>query len=259
MGVALRAAIRSGELMLYYQPQVDREGKVLGAEALLRWQHEGNFISPAEFIPLAEEIGMIGTIGEWMLHTACQQLKTWKIRNLPPVRLAINISPRQMEQSNFVEHILDELRQHGLDHSVLEVEITENLIMKEVERTVEKLKHLSASGIKIAIDDFGTGYSSLNYLKKFPIHTFKIDQSFIADMERDGDTSIVTAIIAMAKGLHLNLIAEGVETENQLAFLRKMECDEIQGFLLSEPLTAQAATTMLIENVTPPAALSRRR
>ncbi|MES2365671.1 MAG: EAL domain-containing protein [Pseudomonadota bacterium] len=257
----LRHAVERDELVTYYQPQVNlKSGHITGFECLIRWQHpQRGLISPAEFIPLAEEIGMIGTIGEWMLHTACQQLKIWKSQDLPTVRLAINISPRQMEQSNFVEHILEELRQHGLDHSVLEVEITENLIMKDVERTVEKLKHLSASGIKIAIDDFGTGYSSLNYLKKFPIHTIKIDQSFIADIERDGDTSIVTAIIAMAKGLHLNLIAEGVETENQLAFLRKMECDEIQGFLLSEPLTAQAATTMLIENVTPPAALSRRQ
>ncbi|MHB1246804.1 MAG: putative bifunctional diguanylate cyclase/phosphodiesterase [Sulfuriferula sp.] len=257
----LRHAVERNELVTYYQPQVNlKSGHITGFECLIRWQHpQRGLIPPAEFIPLAEEIGMIGTIGEWMLHTACQQLKTWKSQDLPPVRLAINISPRQMEQSDFVEHILAELHQHGLDHSVLEVEITENLIMKEVERTVEKLKQLSASGIKIAIDDFGTGYSSLNYLKKFPIHTIKIDQSFIADIERDGDTSIVTAIIAMAKGLHLNLIAEGVETENQLAFLRKMECDEIQGFLLSEPLTAHAATTMLIENVTPPAALSRRR
>ncbi|MES2407103.1 MAG: EAL domain-containing protein [Pseudomonadota bacterium] len=257
----LRHAVERDELVTYYQPQVNlKSGHITGFECLIRWQHpQRGLISPAEFIPLAEEIGMIGTIGEWMLHTACQQLKIWKSQDLPTVRLAINISPRQMEQSNFVEHILEELRQHGLDHSVLEVEITENLIMKDVERTVEKLKHLSASGIKIAIDDFGTGYSSLNYLKKFPIHTIKIDQSFIADIERDGDTSIVTAIIAMAKGLHLNLIAEGVETENQLAFLRKMECDEIQGFLLSEPLTAQAATAMLIENVTPPAALRRTR
>lgn len=254
----LRHAVERNELVAYYQPQVNlKGGNITGFECLIRWQHpQRGLISPAEFIPLAEEIGMIGAIGEWMLHTACQQLQTWKSQQLPPVRLAINISPRQMEQSEFVEHILDELRQHDLDHSVLEVEITENLIMKDVERTVEKLKQLSASGIKIAIDDFGTGYSSLNYLKKFPIHTIKIDQSFIADIERDGDTSIVTAIIAMAKGLHLNLIAEGVETENQLAFLRKMECDEIQGFLLSEPLTAQAATVMLGANVMPPATLS---
>ncbi|BBP05833.1 hypothetical protein TPL01_07400 [Sulfuriferula plumbiphila] len=251
----LRHALERNQLVAYYQPQVDlKRGHIVGFECLIRWQHPvRGLVSPAEFIPLAEETGMIAAIGEWMLNTACHQLKTWKTQGLPPVRLAINISPRQMEQPTFVDHILDTIHQHDLDQGVLEVEITENLIMKDVERTVEKLKQLSASGIKIAIDDFGTGYSSLNYLKKFPIHTIKIDQSFIADIERDGDTSIVTAIIAMAKGLHLNLIAEGVETENQLAFLRKMGCDEIQGFLLSEPLTAQAATTLLAENITLPA------
>jgi len=256
----LRHALERNQLVAYYQPQVDlKRGHIVGFECLIRWQHPvRGLISPAEFIPLAEETGMITAIGKWMLDTACQQLKVWKTQELPPVRLAINISPRQMEQPDFVEHILAALHQHGLDQGMLEVEITENLIMKDVERTVEKLKQLSASGIKIAIDDFGTGYSSLNYLKKFPIHTIKIDQSFIADIERDGDTSIVTAIIAMAKGLHLNLIAEGVETENQLAFLRRMECDEIQGYLLSEPLTAQAATTMLIENITPLAMFAGR-
>jgi len=251
----LRHALERNQLVAYYQPQVDlKRGHIVGFECLMRWQHpQRGLVSPAEFIPLAEETGMIAAIGEWMLNSACQQLQTWKTLGLPAVRLAINISPRQMEQPAFVDHILDALHRHGLDQGVLEVEITENLIMKDVERTVEKLKQLSASGIKIAIDDFGTGYSSLNYLKKFPIHTIKIDQSFIADIERDGDTSIVTAIIAMAKGLHLNLIAEGVETENQLAFLRKMECDEIQGFLLSAPLTAQAATSLLTENNTLPA------
>jgi EAL domain-containing protein (putative c-di-GMP-specific phosphodiesterase class I) len=202
-----------------------------------------------DFIPLAEETGLITQLGDWMLNTACHQLKTWKEHGLPPVRLAINISPRQIEQTQFVERIHAALNQHGLHSSLLEVEITENLIMKDVEHTVEKLKQLSAGGIKIAIDDFGTGYSSLTYLKKFPIHTIKIDQSFIADIERDGDTSIVTAIIAMAKGLKLNLIAEGVETENQLAFLRSMECDEMQGYLFSEPLSAQAATELLAEKV----------
>ncbi|HUW27757.1 MAG TPA: EAL domain-containing protein [Sulfuriferula sp.] len=251
----LRHALERNQLVAYYQPQVNlKRGHIVGFECLIRWQHPvRGLVSPAEFIPLAEETGMIAAIGEWMLNTACHQLKIWKTQGLPPVRLAINISPRQMEQPAFVEHILDALHQHDLDQGSLEVEITENLIMKDVERTVEKLKQLSASGIKIAIDDFGTGYSSLNYLKKFPIHTIKIDQSFIADIERDGDTSIVTAIIAMAKGLHLNLIAEGVETESQLAFLRKMECDEIQGFLLSEPLAAQAATALLAPNITLPA------
>lgn len=247
----LRHALERNQLVAYYQPQVDlQDGHIVGFECLIRWQHPvRGLVSPAEFIPLAEEIGMIGAIGDWMLNSACHQLKSWKTQGLPQVRLAINISPRQMEHPAFVEHIFDALLEHGLTPGALEVEITESLIMKDVERTVEKLKRLSAGGIKIAIDDFGTGYSSLNYLKKFPIHTIKIDQSFIADIERDGDTSIVTAIIAMAKGLHLNLIAEGVETENQLAFLRKMACDEMQGFLFSEPLTAQAATHLLTQNV----------
>lgn len=247
----LRHALERNQLVAHFQPQVNlRGGHIVGFECLIRWLHPvRGLVSPAEFIPLAEEIGMIGAIGEWMLNSACQQLRIWKIQGLPPVRLAINISPRQMEHPAFVERILEALLAHGLTPDALEVEITENLIMKDVERTVERLNQLSAAGIKIAIDDFGTGYSSLNYLKKFPIHTIKIDQSFIVDIERDGDTSIVTAIIAMAKGLHLNLIAEGVETANQLDFLRKMECDEMQGFLFSEALTAEAATQLLTKNV----------
>lgn len=247
----LRHALQRNQFVAYYQPQVNlRSGQVVGFECLIRWLHPvRGLISPVDFIPLAEETGLITQLGDWMLNTACHQLKTWKEHGLPPVRLAINISPRQIEQTQFVERIHAALNQHGLHSSLLEVEITENLIMKDVEHTVEKLKQLSAGGIKIAIDDFGTGYSSLTYLKKFPIHTIKIDQSFIADIERDGDTSIVTAIIAMAKGLKLNLIAEGVETENQLAFLRSMECDEMQGYLFSEPLSAQAATELLAEKV----------
>jgi diguanylate cyclase (GGDEF)-like protein/PAS domain S-box-containing protein len=247
----LRHALERNQFVAYYQPQVNlRSGQVVGFECLIRWLHPvRGLISPVDFIPLAEETGLITQLGDWMLNTACHQLKTWKEHGLPPVRLAINISPRQIEQTQFVERIHAALNQHGLHSSLLEVEITENLIMKDVEHTVEKLKQLSAGGIKIAIDDFGTGYSSLTYLKKFPIHTIKIDQSFIADIERDGDTSIVTAIIAMAKGLKLNLIAEGVETENQLAFLRSMECDEMQGYLFSEPLSAQAATELLAEKV----------
>jgi diguanylate cyclase (GGDEF)-like protein/PAS domain S-box-containing protein len=247
----LRHALEREQFVAYYQPQVNlRSGQVVGFECLIRWLHpERGLISPSDFIPLAEETGLITQLGDWMLNTACHQLKSWKDLGLPPVRLAINISPRQIEQSQFVERIHAALNQHGLHSSLLEVEITENLIMKDVEHTVEKLKQLSAGGIKIAIDDFGTGYSSLTYLKKFPIHTIKIDQSFIADIERDGDTSIVTAIIAMAKGLKLNLIAEGVETENQLAFLRRMECDEMQGYLFSEPLTAQGATDLLAQRV----------
>ncbi len=247
----LRHALERDQFVTYYQPQVDlNSGLVVGFECLMRWLHPvRGLISPSDFIPLAEETGLITQLGDWMLNTACHQLKTWKELGLSPVRLAINISPRQIEQPQFVEHIHTALNQHDLHSSLLEVEITENLIMKDVEHTVEKLKQLSAGGIKIAIDDFGTGYSSLTYLKKFPIHTIKIDQSFIADIERDGDTSIVTAIIAMAKGLKLNLIAEGVETENQLAFLRRRECDEMQGYLFSEPLDAQAATALLTNHV----------
>jgi diguanylate cyclase (GGDEF)-like protein/PAS domain S-box-containing protein len=245
---AMRRALERHEFSLFYQPQVNIEsGAVTGMEALVRWQHPARgLLPPSEFIPLAEETGLIVPIGDWVLRTACAQMRAWQEMGLPPVRLAVNLSAQQIEQPHFVETLLGVLKETGLAADVLEIEITESVIMKDVENTIVKLVKLSDHGVKIAIDDFGTGYSSLSYLKKLPIHTLKIDQSFVHDISRDpGGTSIVTAIIAMAKGLNLNMVAEGVETQKQLSFLRDLDCDEMQGFLYSWPLTAAEATSVL--------------
>jgi diguanylate cyclase (GGDEF)-like protein/PAS domain S-box-containing protein len=247
---SMRKALERNEFVVHYQPQVNIESnKIVGMEALIRWQHPTRgLLPPSEFIPLAEETGLVVSIGEWVLRTACADVRAWQDAGLPRVRLAINFSAQQVEQPQFTETILNILEETGLDSGVLEVEITESVIMKDVENTISKLIKLSGFGVKIAIDDFGTGYSSLSYLKKFPIHTIKIDQSFVRDISKDpSGTSIVTAIIAMAKGLKLNLVAEGVETERQLAFLRGLECNEMQGFLFSWPLTVEEATKLLAE------------
>jgi diguanylate cyclase (GGDEF)-like protein/PAS domain S-box-containing protein len=245
---AMRRALERREFTVFYQPQVSVEsGAITGMEALIRWQHPTRgLLPPSEFIPLAEETGLIVPIGEWVLRTACAQAGAWREMGLPLARLAVNLSGAQIEQPDSIENIMQILQESGLPASALEIEITESVIMKDVENTIAKLVMLSACGVKIGIDDFGTGYSSLSYLKKFPIHTLKIDQSFVHDISRDpSGTSIVTAIIAMAKGLKLNIVAEGVETQKQLSFLRALECDEMQGFLFSWPLTAEEATRVL--------------
>jgi len=236
----LRKAIRQNELQLFYQPKVDlRTGQITGVEALLRWFHpEFGMVPLGDFIPIAEETGLITQIGDWVLKTACAQNKKWQQQGLPPMRVAVNLSAKQFEQANLVETIVEVLEKTKLDPQYLELEITETVAMNKADSVVDKLNNLKALGIQLAIDDFGTGYSSLSYLKKFPIDTLKIDRSFIRDISKDTDNeAIITTIITMAHHLKLNVIAEGVEEEDHLCFLRHHDCDQIQGFLFSKPLS----------------------
>jgi diguanylate cyclase (GGDEF)-like protein len=246
----IRKALTSNEFQLYYQPQLDAySGKIIGVEALVRWMHpEMGLLLPGSFIPIAEETSLIVPIGEWILQTACAQNKIWQSFNLSPTRVAVNISSIQFMQKNFVKTVKRILTETGLDPSYLELELTESLLMQHAEATITTLAELKAVGLKLAIDDFGTGYSSLSYLKRFPINTLKIDKSFVKDIDKDPDSAaIVKAIIAMAHNLNLAVIAEGVETEQQLAFLQEYGCDQIQGYLFCRPLSPDALIQFLQE------------
>jgi diguanylate cyclase (GGDEF)-like protein/PAS domain S-box-containing protein len=239
----LRYALARNELQLHYQPQLSiQDGHVIGAEALLRWTHpEFGMISPAEFIPIAEDGGQIIQIGEWVLRTAVRQLKDWLDSGMPPLVMAVNISSVQFRQSNIVElvtRILDEVK---LPHEYLELELTEAVAMGDPQAAIGVIDKLYEQGIRMSIDDFGTGYSSLSYLKKFKVYKLKIDQSFVRDITDDpDDKAIVSAIINMASSLGIKTIAEGVETPGQLAFLRLQGCDEVQGYYFSKPVPAEA-------------------
>lgn len=257
MSNLLRRALERDELILHYQPKVSvQDGTITGMEALVRWNsNEQGFLSPAEFIPLAEETGLIVPIGEWVLRTACLQNKAWQLIGVRPVTVSVNLSPRQFQQQNLVEMVASILAETGLEPRFLEFEITESMIMRDAEGATLKLERLSRLGVKLSIDDFGTGYSSLAYLKKFPVQTLKIDRSFVRDIAIDpSDASIVQAIIAMAKSLKLQVIAEGVETIEQLSFLKKLQCDEYQGYYFSRPVTADQLVTLLIDTQPPRAA-----
>jgi len=246
----LRKAIERDELVLHYQPQVDLvSGRLLGAEALLRWQHpEHGLIPPGEFIPLAEETGLIVPIGEWVLRAACAQNRAWQNAGLAPLRVAVNVSGRQFRHLDLLETIYKTLEDTGLDSRYLEIELTEGVLMQDTVVALQTLHALSAMGVLISIDDFGTGYSSLSYLKRFPIDMLKIDRSFVQDIATDpDDTAIVQAIIAMSHGLGIKTIAEGVETREQLDFLRRHQCDAMQGYCLSRPLPAEAFAHFLRE------------
>ncbi|WP_198299750.1 putative bifunctional diguanylate cyclase/phosphodiesterase [Tumebacillus avium] len=237
----LRKGLEREEFFLAYQPQVClMTGRITGMEALIRWKHpERGLVSPAEFIPLAEETKLIIPIGEWVLRTACRQNKAWQDAGFPPVCVSVNLSACQFGQPNLVAMIKKILQETGLAPQYLNLEITESITMNNVERAIATMHEINDYGIGISIDDFGTGYSSLNYLKKFPIQTLKIDQSFVRDMtEEHHDVAIPTAIIAMAHSLKLKVIAEGVETEMQQQMLRERGCDEMQGYLISRPLPA---------------------
>ena len=246
----LRRALERDELSLYYQPKVNLStGRITGMEALLRWHNpEMGMISPASFIPLAEETGLIVPIGEWVLRTACSQNKAWQDAGLPPLTVAVNLSPRQFRQENLLGIIRQVLLEAGLDPQYLELEITESMVMQEVDRVMTILQALKGMGIYLAMDDFGTGFSSLSYLKRFPFDKLKVDQSFVREITSDPDSAaIATTVIAMAHSLHLKVIAEGVETEGQLNYLRLHDCDEMQGFYFSRPLPATEFEQLLRE------------
>ena len=245
----LRKALEKNELSLHYQPQKDMvTGRISGVEALLRWSNsELGQVPPGEFIPLAEETGMIVKIGEWVLRTACIQAKTWRTRGIPLERMAVNVSVHQFVQTGFPELVARILSDTGLEPEALELEVTESLLMKDAESAVRTLNELKALGIQLAIDDFGTGYSSLSYLKQFPIDRLKIDRAFVNDINIDpNDAAIAMAVIAMAEKMSLRVTAEGVENEEQLGFLKAKHCDEIQGYHLSRPLAARETEQFLI-------------
>ena len=237
---SLRRALEHGEFTLHYQPLIElATGRIDGAEALARWpQPDHRLVSPAEFIPVAEDTGLIVPLGEWVLREACGQAQAWQARQ-PGLRIAVNLSARQFRQKNLIGMIEQALCDTGLAPALLELELTEGMLMHHAEDTVRTLARLDEMGVRLAIDDFGTGYSSLSYLKRFPIHTLKIDRSFVQDLSTDpDDAAIVTAIVAMARGLNLNVTAEGVETEAQAAFLRSLSCDLAQGFHFGRPMPA---------------------
>jgi len=248
----LRKALTNNELCVYYQPQIElKSGHLIGMEALLRWQHpELGLLSPIKFIPLAEEIGLIIDIGEWVLQTACQQNKAWQRAGLPPIRVSVNVSSRQFRPRNLLQIIKDSLIDSDLNPIYLELELTESLLMEESDEDEHSilavLRNLRSMGIQIAMDDFGTGYSSLSYLKRFPITTLKIDRAFVQDIcTDDDDAAIITAIIAMAHSLRLSIVAEGVETPEQIAFLQDKQCEIIQGYYFSPPVSVDKMTQIL--------------
>ena len=252
---SLRRALERQEFLLHYQPQIDlASGRVMGVEALVRWQHpEFGLLGPAHFISLAEENGAIVPIGEWVLRTAMTQAKRWREAGHPELCIAVNVSGRQFNEPNFVETLARLLSDTGLPASALELEITESVIMQNAEKTIERLRVLHEMGLRFAIDDFGTGYSSLSYLRRFPIHTLKIYKSFIRDLTEDGgDAEIVKTIIAMARNLKLEVVAEGVETREQLTFLQAQDCYAAQGYFLSRPLPVERMTERLMESITSP-------
>ena len=239
----LRKALANGELDLFYQPQIDaRRNLIIGAEALARWAHpDRGMISPAEFVPIAEECGLIVPLGEWVLQTACTQNKIWQDLGLPPVRVAVNLSAPQFLYRDLVASVVHALETSGLDQGYLELEITEGILMRETEVTISTLRRLTELGIQIAVDDFGTGYSSMAYLKRFPVNKIKIDRAFVTDVTTDrGDAAIVGAVIGLAHGLGLTVAAEGVETFEQVAHLRARGCDELQGYYFGRPMTARS-------------------
>ncbi|BCR04983.1 hypothetical protein DESUT3_20520 [Desulfuromonas versatilis] len=262
MEAELRKAIERNDLCLHYQPQFEIEtGQVVGIEALVRWNHpERGMIPPEDFISLAEETGLIVSIGNWVLSRACAQNRALQDAGLSPLRMAVNLSPRQFNQRDLPEQVAKILRVTGLEPCWLELEITESIIMQDLETTIDQMVRLMELGVRISIDDFGTGYSSLSYLKRFPIQTLKIDRSFVRDIGSDSDdTAIVAAVIALAHNLKLEVVAEGVETQDQLNFLKSRGCDLAQGFLFSRPISAEALLELLLSQAAGPALKNRTR
>jgi len=240
--VALRYALEREEFQIYYQPQVSlKTGKIVGAEALLRWKHpQQGMISPMKFIPIAEETGLIEPIGEWVLYQACKHSKTWRSQGLGNLRVSVNLSGRQFRTPNLRQKLVQILMATGCEPDYLELELTESLLIRDAELSIQQLQALKALGVKIAIDDFGTGYSSLNYLQKFPFDILKIDQCFVRNLHNNKINAAITqSLISMAHLLNLKVIAEGVETQEELELLNDFKCNEIQGYLFSPPLSLE--------------------
>ncbi len=249
LGNSLHRAIAKEEFAMHYQPKVDvQTGRVTGLEALIRWHHpELGLIMPGEFVPLAEDNGLVVPLGEWVLREVCWQNRRWRDQGLPMIPIAVNLSPRQFLQPNLLEVVERSLKQAGVPPQYLELEITESLAMHDIELTRSILKRFSQMNVGITIDDFGTGYSSLSSLKHFPVNALKIDRSFVQDMAWDRqDRAIVQAIVALGQGLNLRVIAEGVETVAQLEILRSLNCNEVQGYLFSQPMSAEEMTQWLL-------------
>ena len=250
---ALRYALQRNEFFLLYQPQIDaRDGKPIGVEALLRWRHpDMGTVMPSDFVMLLEETGMIVDVGEWVLREACRQAVHWQ-RDGIELRISVNLSGRQFNDPDFLSSVETVIAETGIQPGYLELELTESMLMRNNSQTVHALEKLGALGVKFAIDDFGTGYSSLSYLRRFPINTLKVDRSFVRDVTEDSDdAAIATAIIVMAQSLGLDVVAEGVETVEQLTFLQTLDCHIMQGFYFSAAVTPQVISEMAKTGVTP--------
>jgi EAL domain-containing protein (putative c-di-GMP-specific phosphodiesterase class I) len=251
----LRRALERSQLLLHYQPQVDlKTGHIIGTEALVRWQRpEAGLVSPLDFIPLAEETGLIVPIGTWILDRSCRQVQRWQAAHpeLPPLTASVNLSGRQLGHPDLIGDVARVLADTGIEPGCVVLEITESVLMEDVESSRSTLDALKALGVRIVVDDFGTGYSSLAYLRRFPVDMLKIDQSFIAGLGEDpSDTAIVAAVVSLAHTLGLEAVAEGVETEEQLAELRRLDCDHAQGYLMARPLYPDDLSELLTKNPT---------
>lgn len=250
LSAKLYKALAENQFALHYQPQINTKTlEIIGLEALIRWVDDSNnLVPPNHFIPMAEELGLVIPIGDWVIKEACRQIKILQEEGFKQIPIAVNIAAQQFAQEDFLSHVLEIIQEAGIQPELLEIELTERVIMDDVEETIKSLNNLHDYGIKISVDDFGTGYSSLSYLKRFPIDTLKIDKSFIDDVAHSSDdAAIVTAIAALAKSLHLSIIAEGVETEKQVAFLNSLNCFLVQGYLYSKPLNSDQLIQFLNE------------
>jgi EAL domain-containing protein (putative c-di-GMP-specific phosphodiesterase class I) len=244
----IRRGLANREFLVYYQPKIDvNNTRVAGMEALIRWRDpERGLVSPAEFIPVAEESGLIEQIGQWVLEETCAQNQRWQAEGLPPVKASVNVSARQFRNRNFVALVEEVLARTGLDPRWLELEITESMLMGDIEAIIKRMEDIRRVGVSLSIDDFGTGYSSLSYLSRFPITTLKIDRAFIADVQTNPHTAeIARAIIGLSRGLDLEVVAEGAEVIEQIDFLRAHGCELVQGFYYSRPLPAEEFAQML--------------
>jgi diguanylate cyclase (GGDEF)-like protein/PAS domain S-box-containing protein len=254
----LRDAIARKEFILHYQPQIDlRSGRIFAVEALIRWQHPSlGLLSPLKFIPMAEETGLIVPLGDWVLHETCRQNKAWQDAGLSPVNISVNVSARQFREKTLISRVVGALQGSGMEARYLELEITESLIMQDVDQAVKTMEELQRLGVQLSIDDFGTGYSSLNALKTFPVVRLKIDKSFVSNLaSSEGDRAVAAAVISLGQKLNLRVIAEGVETAEQVEFLRANNCDEVQGYYFSKPITAEGIADLLRKQALTSAAL----